>query len=96
MWLGLHVFYLLGNRHRLSMLLHWAFSFVSHRRTDRVVTERQGLARQAQLSLPVAGQPAAESTAPAESARRRRRGLRRWSDESGRCGGELRCGESAP
>ena len=47
MWLGLHLFYLLGIRHRLSTLLHWAFSFVGRRRSERVVTVQQGLARQA-------------------------------------------------
>jgi NADH dehydrogenase len=47
LWLGLHLYYLLGVRHRLTTLLHWAFSFVGRRRSERSTTLQQGLARQA-------------------------------------------------
>jgi len=47
MWLGVHLVYLVGFKHRLTTLLHWAVSFVGRGRSERTVTEQQIFARQA-------------------------------------------------
>ena len=47
MWLGVHLFYLIGFKHRLTTLLHWAVSFVGRGRSERTVTQQQIFARQA-------------------------------------------------
>ena len=47
MWLGIHLVYLVGFKHRLTTLLHWAVSFVGRGRSERTVTEQQIFARQA-------------------------------------------------
>jgi NADH dehydrogenase len=83
LWLGVHLVYIIGFKHRLTTLLHWAVSFLGRGRSERTVTEQQVFARTAidQLgagyapSLPrVAGdrKPPAGSVAQAreEAARR--------------------------
>jgi len=47
MWLGVHLAYLVGFKHRLTTLLHWAVSFVGRGRSERTVTQQQIFARQA-------------------------------------------------
>jgi NADH dehydrogenase len=47
LWLGVHIVYLIGFKHRLTTLLHWAVSFVGSGRAERVVTEQQVIARSA-------------------------------------------------
>lgn len=47
MWLGLHLVYIIGFKHRVTTLLHWAVSFVGRGRSERTVTEQQIFARQA-------------------------------------------------
>jgi len=47
LWLGVHLFYLIGFKHRLTTLLHWAVSFVGRGRSERTVTQQQIFARQA-------------------------------------------------
>lgn len=47
MWLGVHLVYIIGFKHRLTTLLHWAVSFVGRGRSERTVTEQQIFARQA-------------------------------------------------
>jgi NADH dehydrogenase len=47
MWLGVHLVYLVGFKHRLTTLLHWAVSFVGRGRSERTVTQQQIFARQA-------------------------------------------------
>ncbi len=47
LWLGVHLFYLIGFKHRVTTLLHWAVSFVGRGRSERTVTEQQIFARQA-------------------------------------------------
>ena len=47
LWLGIHLFYLIGFKHRLTTLLHWAVSFVGRGRSERTVTQQQIFARQA-------------------------------------------------
>jgi NADH dehydrogenase len=38
-WLGLHLFYLVGFRNRLSVLLHWGWSYLTWDRGPRLVLE---------------------------------------------------------
>jgi NADH dehydrogenase len=38
-WLGVHLFYLIGFENRLLVLLQWAFSFLTHGRGARLITE---------------------------------------------------------
>jgi len=47
MWLGVHLVYLIGFKHRLTTLLHWAVSFIGRGRSERTVTQQQIFARQA-------------------------------------------------
>ncbi len=47
MWLAVHLFYLIGFKHRVTTLLHWAVSFIGRGRSERTVTEQQIFARQA-------------------------------------------------
>jgi NADH dehydrogenase len=46
-WLGVHIVYLIGFKHRVTTLLHWAVSFIGSGRAERVVTEQQVIARSA-------------------------------------------------
>jgi NADH:ubiquinone reductase (H+-translocating) len=45
LWLAIHLVYLIGFKHRITTLLHWAVSFVGRGRSERVATEQQVLAR---------------------------------------------------
>jgi NADH:ubiquinone reductase (H+-translocating) len=47
LWLGVHLFYLIGFKNRVTTLLHWAVTFVGRGRSERVVTQQQIFARQA-------------------------------------------------
>ena len=47
MWLAVHLIYLIGFKHRVTTLLHWAVSFVGRGRSERTVTQQQIFARQA-------------------------------------------------
>jgi NADH:ubiquinone reductase (H+-translocating) len=47
MWLAVHLVYLIGFKHRLTTLLHWAVSFLGRGRSERTVTQQQIFARQA-------------------------------------------------
>ena len=47
MWLGVHLFYLIGFKHRVTTLLHWAVSFVGRGRSERTITQQQIFAREA-------------------------------------------------
>jgi NADH dehydrogenase len=46
-WLGVHLVYIIGFKHRVTTLLHWAVSFVGRGRSERTVTQQQIFARQA-------------------------------------------------
>jgi NADH dehydrogenase len=41
-WLGVHLFYLIGFENRLLVLLRWTISFVTHGRGSRLIVEREG------------------------------------------------------
>jgi NADH dehydrogenase len=47
LWLAIHLVYIIGFKHRLTTLLHWAVSFVGRGRSERTVTEQQVFARTA-------------------------------------------------
>lgn len=38
LWLGVHIFYLIGFANRLLVLIRWAFSFVVNQREARLLT----------------------------------------------------------
>jgi NADH dehydrogenase len=46
-WLGVHLFYLVGFKNRVSAVLHWAVSFLGRGRSERVTTLQQVHARAA-------------------------------------------------
>jgi NADH dehydrogenase len=41
LWLGIHIAYLIGFSNRLVVLVRWAFSFITHGRSTRLITGRQ-------------------------------------------------------
>ena len=45
MWLAVHLVYIVGFKHRLTTVLHWAVSFLGRGRSERVATEQQILGR---------------------------------------------------
>ena len=47
LWLAVHLVYIIGFKHRLTTLLHWALSFIGRGRSERTVTEQQVFARTA-------------------------------------------------
>jgi len=47
MWLGVHLFYLIGFKHRVTTVLHWAVSFIGRGRSERTITQQQIFAREA-------------------------------------------------
>jgi NADH dehydrogenase len=47
MWLAVHLVYIIGFKHRVTTLMHWAVSFVGRGRSERTVTEQQIFARTA-------------------------------------------------
>ena len=47
LWLAIHLVYIIGFKHRVTTLLHWAVSFVGRGRSERTVTEQQVFARTA-------------------------------------------------
>jgi NADH dehydrogenase len=46
-WLGVHIFYLIGFKNRVTTLFHWAITFVSRARSERTATVQQIFARRA-------------------------------------------------
>jgi NADH dehydrogenase len=40
LWLGIHIFYLIGFANRVVVLTRWAFSFMTHGRGSRLITGR--------------------------------------------------------
>ena len=47
LWLAIHLVYIIGFKHRLTTLLHWAVSFLGRGRAERTTTEQQVFARNA-------------------------------------------------
>jgi len=46
-WLGVHIFYLIGFKNRVTTLFHWTITFVSRGRSERTATVQQIFARRA-------------------------------------------------
>jgi NADH dehydrogenase len=40
-WLFVHIMYLAGFRNRLSVLLEWAYAYLTYQRGSRLITERE-------------------------------------------------------
>jgi NADH:ubiquinone reductase (H+-translocating) len=57
LWLGIHLVYIIGFKHRVTTLLHWFVSFLGRGRAERVATEQQVFGRQAMDALPPQDQP---------------------------------------
>ncbi len=38
LWLGIHIFYLIGFANRIVVVTRWAFSFLTHGRGTRLIT----------------------------------------------------------
>ncbi|MBK9724812.1 MAG: NAD(P)/FAD-dependent oxidoreductase [Candidatus Lutibacillus vidarii] len=51
LWLAVHLVYIIGFKHRVTTLLHWAVSFLGRGRSERTVTHRQLFARAAMEQL---------------------------------------------
>jgi NADH dehydrogenase len=47
MWLGVHLFYLIGFKNKVTTLLHWVVSFLGRDRSERSTTAQQIDARNA-------------------------------------------------
>jgi NADH dehydrogenase len=47
LWLGVHLVYIIGFKHRVTTLLHWAITFLGRGRAERTITEQQVFARRA-------------------------------------------------
>ncbi len=47
LWLAIHLVYIIGFKHRVTTLLHWAVSFLGRGRSERVATEQQVFGRRA-------------------------------------------------
>jgi NADH dehydrogenase len=47
MWLAVHLVYIIGFKHRVTTLMHWAVSFVGRGRSERTLTLQQIFARTA-------------------------------------------------
>ena len=80
LWLAIHLVYIIGFKHRVTTLLHWAVSFLGRGRSERVATEQQVFGRQAIDGRPPAQLPViptdpadAEVSGVAELESRRRR-----------------------
>ena len=46
-WLGVHLFYLVGFRNRVTAVVRWAVAFLGSARSERVSTMQQAYARAA-------------------------------------------------
>ena len=51
LWLGVHLVYIIGFKHRVTTLLHWAVSFLGRGRAERAATHQQVFARRAMKQL---------------------------------------------
>jgi NADH:ubiquinone reductase (H+-translocating) len=54
MWLGVHLFYLIGFKNKVTTLLHWVVSFLGRGRSERITTAQQIDARNALRRLDAA------------------------------------------
>jgi NADH dehydrogenase len=52
LWLGIHIFYLIGFQNRILVLLRWAFSFVTRGRGARLITGEAATGSRVGVSTP--------------------------------------------
>src|SRR4051794_4597708 len=52
LWLGIHIFYLIGFQNRILVLLRWGFSFVTRGRGARVITGEAAVGAPVRVSAP--------------------------------------------
>ncbi len=64
LWLGIHLVYIIGFKHRVTTLLHWAVSFLGRGRSERAATEQQVFGRYALNAL----RPSEEPVIPTDPA----------------------------
>ena len=55
MWLTAHVFFLIGFRNRLIVLLNWAWAYLTYQRHARIVLEREARADTGAAAAPDGG-----------------------------------------
>ena len=67
LWLGVHIFYLVGFKNRVTTLLHWVVTFIGRGRGQRTVTHQQAIGRAAlhHLDIPHLGVPQRPTPDPA-------------------------------
>ena len=61
-WLFVHILYVVGFKHRITTLLHWAITFIGQGRSERVTTEQQLVGRLAVAQLGEDFQPTISGT----------------------------------
>ncbi len=59
-WLFIHIFFLIGFRNRLVVMIQWAWSYVTYQRAARLITDEVGKLREQRRSPDSAPQRAAE------------------------------------
>ena len=79
LWLGVHLFYLIGFKNQVTTILHWAITFVGRGRSQRTITHQQSVGRAAlhHMDIPHLGaaprrpeDPQSAAVAPSTAARR--------------------------
>ena len=65
LWLGIHIAYLIGFTNRLVVLTRWAWSFITHGRGSRLITEGELLPPIAEPEPPVVPPPDENAVPPA-------------------------------
>jgi len=57
LWLAVHLVYIIGFKHRITTLLHWAVTFLGRGRPQRTITHQQAVGRAAlhHLDIPHLG-----------------------------------------
>ena len=53
LWLGVHLFYLIGFKNRVTTLMHWFVTFVGRGRSEQTRTHQQQIARRAMSQLEI-------------------------------------------
>ena len=74
LWLGIHIFYLIGFANRIVVIVRWAWSFLTHGRGSRLITGSPLLPPIDEPEPPAWEEPDEPGAAPAEATSRSRRG----------------------
>jgi NADH:ubiquinone reductase (H+-translocating) len=69
LWLGVHIFYLVGFKNRVTTLMHWVVTFLGRGRGQRTVTHQQAVGREAlhHLEIPYLGVPQRRAPEPSNA-----------------------------